>query len=92
MVEVAEENNDADKTETKEVIHDHPMFKMVDDGNLEGVQNYLEVEGVSVELEDQHGMTPLMHACWKANPSVVRYDLISQHVGALKHSFNISFV
>jgi len=59
--------------EEKEEIHDHPIFKKVADGDLEAVQNFLEVEGISVELEDQHGMTPLMHAAWKGNEDVAKY-------------------
>ena len=63
---------DAAPVVVKEVIHDHPIFKKVDDGDMEGIQNYLEVEGVSVELEDQQGMTPLMRASWKGNTVVTK--------------------
>jgi len=70
--------DDNDKSEEKkEIIHDHPLFMKVDNGDMEGIQNFIEVEGVSVELEDQHGMTPLMHACWKGNIPGTKY-LLSQ--------------
>lgn len=61
----------------KELVHDHPVFKTIDNGELERIQNYFEVEGVSIEIEDQHGMTPLMHASWKGNGEVANY-LIKQ--------------
>ena len=33
------------------VRHDHPIFKSVDDGDMERLQNYLEVDGL--KLHDQ---------------------------------------
>ena len=60
-----------------EIIHDHPVFKKVEEGDLETIQNYFEVEGLSIEIEDQHGMTPLMHASWKGTIEVSKY-LIKQ--------------
>ena len=36
-----------------------------------------QVEGVSLEVEDSHGMTPLMHSCWKGTQAVTEY-LIKQ--------------
>jgi hypothetical protein len=30
---------------------------------------------VSVELEDSHGMTPLMHAAWKGSPEITEFLL-----------------
>jgi len=63
------------KEEKKKIIHDHPIFKKVEDGDLESVQNLIEVEGVSVEILDQHGMTPLMHAAWKGTEEVAEYLL-----------------
>ena len=56
---------------------DHPVFKTIADGDMESMRNYFEVEGVSLELEDQHGMTPLMHASWKGRQEVAKY-LIKQ--------------
>jgi hypothetical protein len=57
---------------TTVVVHDHPVFKAVDDGDMERIQNFLEVEGLSVELEDSTGMTPLMHASWKGHAAVTK--------------------
>ena len=34
------------------VRHDHPIFKSVDDGDMERLQNYLEVDD-SLKLHDQ---------------------------------------
>ena len=36
-----------------------------------------QVEGVSIEIEDSHGMTPLMHAAWKGVEAITEY-LIKQ--------------
>ena len=60
-----------------EIIHDNPVFKKVEEGDLETIQNFFEVEGLSLEIEDQHGMTPLMHASWKGSIEVAKY-LIKQ--------------
>ena len=73
--EPAEKENVTEKKE--EVVHDHPVFKTIADGDMETMRNYFEVEGVSLEKEDQHGMTPLMHASWKGKYDIAKY-LIKQ--------------
>ena len=70
MVEVLEPSGPPEPV--KVVHHDHPIFKSVDDGDMERLQNFLEVEGVSVELLDGTGMTPLMHASWKGHAAVAK--------------------
>ena len=70
MVEVSEASGPPEPS--KVVHHDHPIFKSVDDGDMERLQNFLEVEGVSVELLDGTGMTPLMHASWKGHAAVAK--------------------
>ena len=65
------------------VVHDHPVFKTVADGDMEMMRNYFEVEGVSLEMEDQHGMTPLMHASWKGQYDIAKY-LIKQGIALMK--------
>lgn len=77
MGEVGEEAVAPPPAPAPVVIHDHPVFKAVDDGDMERIQNFLEVEGLSVELEDSTGMTPLMHASWKGHAAVTKY-LLSQ--------------
>ena len=73
MVEVSEASSAAEPVKKKDVVrHDHPIFKSVDDGDMERLQNFLEVEGVSVELLDGTGMTPLMHASWKGHAAVTK--------------------
>jgi len=74
MVEEEKQSSTSEVTKP-EIIHDHPVFKKVEDGDLETVQNYFEVEGLSLEIEDQHGMTPLMHASWKGTVEVAKYLL-----------------
>ena len=71
--EVGGDEKDTSETPT----FDHPVFKTIADGDMESMRNYFEVEGVSLELEDQHGMTPLMHASWKGRQEVAKY-LIKQ--------------
>ena len=70
-----------DNSENK-VVHDHPVFKTVADGDMEMMRNYFEVEGVSLEMEDQHGMTPLMHASWKGQHDIAKY-LIKQGIALM---------
>ena len=73
---VEEVDNLADeKSDTKKVVHDHPVFKTIADGDMETMRNYFEVEGVSLEVEDGTGMTPLMHASWKGQQDVAKYLL-----------------
>ena len=71
--EVGDDEKDTNESPT----FDHPVFKTIADGDMESMRNYFEVEGVSLELEDQHGMTPLMHASWKGRQEVAKY-LIKQ--------------
>ena len=73
MVEAVE--NTSDKEDSRKTVHDHPVFKTIADGDMETMRNYFEVEGVSLELEDGTGMTPLMHASWKGQQEVAKYLL-----------------
>lgn len=47
---------------------DHPVFAAIKtcEDDIEKVRNFFEVDGVPLDLEDSDGLTPLMHACWKA--------------------------
>ncbi len=54
---------------------EHPVFAKLESGDIEDVKNLIEVEGVSVEIEDNHGMTPLMHAAWKGRLDLSQYFL-----------------
>ena len=74
MVEEVDNLGD-EKSDTKMLVHDHPVFKTIADGDMETMRNYFEVEGVSLELEDGTGMTPLMHASWKGQQDVAKYLL-----------------
>ena len=78
---VGDENGTSQKENS---TFDHPVFKTITDGDMESMRNYFEVEGVSLELEDQHGMTPLMHASWKGRQDVAKY-LIKQGEVCLRH-------
>lgn len=74
MVEEVDNLGD-EKSDPKKLVHDHPVFKTIADGDMETMRNYFEVEGVSLELEDGTGMTPLMHASWKGQQDVAKYLL-----------------
>jgi hypothetical protein len=49
-------------------VKDHPVFGAIKtcEDDIEKVRNFFEVDGVPLDLEDNDGLTPLMHACWKA--------------------------
>ena len=86
--DTTEKGGDGDDAEAEEkVVHDHPVFKTIIDGDMESMRNYFEVEGVSLELEDNTGMTPLMHASWKGKYEVAKY-LITQ--GTIVRVWNCS--
>ena len=69
---VAENEQSMDKETKKE---EHPIFKLIEEGNIDAVQKQIDVEGVSIETEDSHGMTPLMHASWKGRTDIVEFLL-----------------
>lgn len=66
-----------DGTVEKKEKEVHPVFKAVTDGDVERVRNFFEIENVPIEIQDENGMTPLMHACWKGNKDMVKF-LIKQ--------------
>jgi len=71
-----EKGNECIKEDVTEVKNkEHLIFSLTEDGSLDQIQNQIEVEGVSIELEDSNGMTVLMHASWKGHSSVVQYLL-----------------
>ena len=74
---ISKDNDDIDGT------NDHPVFEVIKTSKpedvIEAVRNYFEVDGVSVEILDGSGMTPLMHACWKGNLEFSKF-LIKQVV------------
>ena len=80
---MVEDSGNKDKTDPDMTVHvhDHPVFKAIADGDMETMRNYLEVEGVSLEVEDASGMTPLMHASWKGQHDIAKY-LVKQGADA----------
>jgi len=56
-------------------MSDHPVFAAVKDcgDDPEKIRNFFEMENVSLEIGDSAGMTPLMHACWKKYPKIVKF-------------------
>lgn len=56
---------------------DHPVFAVIKscEDDVEKVRNFFEVDGVSLDLEDSDGLTPLMHACWKAYKKLTSFLL-----------------
>ena len=64
------------KNEEDEVCkNDHPVFDAVKgcDGDPEKIRNFFEIDNVDLDIQDSAGMTPLMHACWKNQPKVVKF-------------------
>jgi len=61
--------------------NEHPLFEVIKNSKpetiIEDVRNFFEIDGVSIEILDGSGMTPLMHACWKGNVSFAKF-LIDQ--------------
>jgi hypothetical protein len=78
--DVSETSKPEEKSETEEnKTNDHPVFTAIKEcgDDIEKIRNFFEVDGVSVEIEDSIGMTPLMHACWKGHINVAKF-LIKQ--------------
>ena len=67
--------------ENKNTENEHPVFQVLKDSIEEevinNVRNFFEVDGVSIEVLDGSGMTPLMHACWKGYLDLAKF-LIKQ--------------
>ena len=60
---------------------EHPLFELIKTSTpetvVDNVRNYFEIDGISIEIMDSSGMTPLMHACWKGNIAFAKF-LIGQ--------------
>ena len=78
-VDVPEETNqeteNPEASDEEKKANNHPIFKLIENGDLAAVQNQIDIEGVSIEIEDSHGMTPLMHASWKGHKDIVEFLL-----------------
>lgn len=72
-------NQVEDMEEAATKVEENPVFAAVKDcGNdPEKIRNHFEIDNVSVDVGDGAGMTPLMHACWKNYPRIVKF-LIGQ--------------
>ena len=58
---------------------EHPVFDAIKtskpENAIENCRNFFEIDGVNIEILDNSGMTPLMHACWKGNVALAKYLL-----------------
>ena len=83
-------NNEAQNETSKDSPQDessnstvkiHPVFEAIrassQENVVDAVRNFFEVDGVSLEIMDNTGMTPLMHSCWKGNLDLAKF-LIKQ--------------
>ena len=65
----------------KSTVTNHPVFEAIrtssQENVVDAVRNFFEVDGVSLEIMDNTGMTPLMHSCWKGNLDLAKF-LIKQ--------------
>ena len=77
---VASEEGSEQKVLESEKI-EHPLFELIKTSApetvVDNVRNYFEIDGISIEIMDSSGMTPLMHACWKGNVAFAKF-LIGQ--------------
>ena len=77
---VASEEGSEQKVLESEKI-EHPLFELIKTSEpetvVDNVRNYFEIDGISIEIMDSSGMTPLMHACWKGNIAFAKF-LIGQ--------------
>ena len=64
------------------VRHDHPIFKSVDDGDMERLQNYLEVD--SLKLHDQLNNRKM----WQINETTSQPELLFHQIIYLHHPDN----
>ena len=66
-----------DGENSKESSNEHPVFQALKDSNddVELVRNFFEIDGVPVDVQDNAGMTVLMHACWKGYEKMVKFLL-----------------
>ena len=57
------------------------IFEEVSKDNLQAVGEILRSGAVSVDITDEHGMTPLQHAAYRGNEAMCRMllDLVSCH-------------
>lgn len=56
---------------------EHALIKAISDGSFERVVDLLSSSSNSIDLNctDEHGMSPLQHACYKGNVEIARYLL-----------------
>ena len=58
---------------------EHPVFEAIKtskpENAIENCRNFFEIDGVNIEILDNSGMTPLMHACWKGNVALAKFLL-----------------
>jgi ankyrin repeat protein len=76
---------------TEESKTEHPVFSAIKNSNdeVEKVRNYFEVDGVSIEIEDSAGMTPLMHACWKGFANLAKFLIKQVRKGLCKFCLDV---
>ena len=67
------------KKDVKPEKPEHPVFEAIKtskpENAIENCRNFFEIDGVNIEILDNSGMTPLMHACWKGNVALAKFLL-----------------
>uniref|UniRef100_A0A0A9X057 Ankyrin repeat and MYND domain-containing protein 2 n=2 Tax=Lygus hesperus TaxID=30085 RepID=A0A0A9X057_LYGHE len=53
------------------------VFDFITNGDLAGLTKHMSIHGIKPNIYDEHGMTPLTHACFKGNKEISQY-LIDQ--------------
>lgn len=51
------------------------VFELITNNDLYGLKNHLTLNEIKIDILDDHGMTPLTHACFKGNYEISQYLL-----------------
>lgn len=67
------------------------VFELITNNDLYGLKNHLSLNKIKIDILDEHGMTPLTHACFKGNYEISQY-LLDQgaDVNTLEHEHRYS--
>lgn len=65
------------------------VFDLISKGDLSGLATHMTLHGIKPNILDDHGMTPLTHACFKGNKEISQF-LIDQ-VSAVETYFKLGW-
>ncbi|XP_014240481.1 ankyrin repeat and MYND domain-containing protein 2 [Cimex lectularius] len=53
------------------------IFELINNNDIAGLKSHMEINALKPDVVDEHGLTPLSHACYKGNKDIAQY-LIDQ--------------